>query len=111
MPSHPQALEDLLLLAAAMALHATWAHFAFIAILAISQSPHAYRSKSYGLLSLLCFLRRLADFTGKHDPWFGIVATDSQGLINTVLPSKVSAISGVENHLSAEGPLPPCSFP
>ena len=30
-------------------------------------SPHAYRSESYGLLSLLCFLRRLAEFTEKHD--------------------------------------------
>ncbi|KAI2507027.1 hypothetical protein MHU86_7412 [Fragilaria crotonensis] len=27
-----------------------------------SASPHAYRSESYGLLSLLCFLRRLAEF-------------------------------------------------
>jgi hypothetical protein len=53
-----------------------------------SASPHAYRSESYGLLSLLCFLRRLAEFTGKHDPWFGIVATDSQSLINTVLQKK-----------------------
>ena len=32
-----------------------------------SASPHEYRSKSYGLLSLLCFLRRLAEFTEKHD--------------------------------------------
>jgi hypothetical protein len=49
-----------------------------------SSSPHAYRSESYGLLSLLCFLHPLAEFTGKHEPWFGIVATDSQSLIDTV---------------------------
>ena len=50
-----------------------------------SASPHAYRSESYGLLSLLCFLRRLAEFTGKHDNWTGIIATDSQSLVVTVL--------------------------
>ncbi len=29
-----------------------------------SAAPHAYRSESYGLLSMLCFLHRLAEFTG-----------------------------------------------
>lgn len=50
-----------------------------------SPSPNGYHSESYGILSLLCFLRNLAEFTGKHDQWFGVVATDSQSLIDTVL--------------------------
>ena len=53
-----------------------------------SASPHGYRSQSYGLLSLLCFFRQVAEFTGKHDLWFGIIATDSQSLINTILQKK-----------------------
>ena len=58
-----------------------------------SSAPHAYRCESYGLLSLLCFLKRLAEFTGYHEPWHGIVATDSQSLIDTVLDKLRSAAS------------------
>ncbi|KAI2505025.1 hypothetical protein MHU86_9381 [Fragilaria crotonensis] len=60
--------------------------------------PNAYRSESYGLLSLLCFLRRLAEFTGKHDQWYGVVATDSQSLIDTVLQRNIKQEhSGVDS--------------
>jgi hypothetical protein len=59
-----------------------------------SSSPHAYRSESYGLLSLLCFLHCLAEFTGYNEQWHGIVATDSQSLINTVMDTS--------KHLSPE---------
>jgi hypothetical protein len=59
-----------------------------------SAAPHAYRSESYGILSLLCFLRRLAEFTGQHDQWVGIVATDSQSLVDTVLQKIPHATSG-----------------
>ena len=33
---------------------------------------------------MLCFLNRIAEFTMKHEPWRGIVATDSQSLIDTI---------------------------
>ena len=36
---------------------------------------HPYRSEATGLLSLLLFMYHLAKFTGKHDPWNGIIAT------------------------------------
>ncbi|KAI2509155.1 hypothetical protein MHU86_5274 [Fragilaria crotonensis] len=63
-----------------------------------SSAPNAYRSESYGLLSLLCFLRRLAEFTGKHDQWYGVVATDSQSLIDTVLQRNIKQEhSGVDS--------------
>jgi hypothetical protein len=49
-----------------------------------SRLPNSYRSEGYGLLSLLCFLKRIAEFTMTHEPWRGNVATDSQSLIDTV---------------------------
>jgi hypothetical protein len=47
-------------------------------------APSSYRSESYGMLSILCFLRRLAEFTGRISSWRGIVATDSQSLLDTL---------------------------
>jgi hypothetical protein len=76
---------------------------------ASSPSPHAYRSESYGLLSLLCFLRRLAEFTGKHDQWFGIVATDSQSLIDTILQRRAQRLPGHDDFNVVDTPV--CGFP
>ncbi|KAI2501761.1 hypothetical protein MHU86_12681 [Fragilaria crotonensis] len=78
-----------------------------------SASPHAYRSESYGLLSLLCFLRRLAEFTGKHDQWVGIIATDSQSLVDTVLqtPAPLGAPGGVSDLSQGETERLIKSFP
>ena len=45
----------------------------------------SYRAEAYGMLSLLCFLKRLAEFLGQNDEWQGIVATDSQSLLDTIL--------------------------
>ena len=36
------------------------------------------------MLSLLCFLRRLHEFTAQRDPWRGVLATDSQSLLDTI---------------------------
>lgn len=66
-----------------------------------SASPHAYRSESYGLLSLLCFLRRFAEFTGKHDQWVGIIATDSQSLAGRYGFEKRTS-----SYLRVHGPVP-----
>jgi hypothetical protein len=49
-----------------------------------SKNPYSYRSESYGMLALLCFLKRLAEFTNQWDPWQGTVATDSLSLIDTL---------------------------
>ncbi|KAI2497104.1 hypothetical protein MHU86_17421 [Fragilaria crotonensis] len=54
-------------------------------------SPMSYRSESYGMLAILCFLRRLAEFTGQTVAWEGIVATDSDSLLKTLRKTKVSA--------------------
>lgn len=48
------------------------------------RAPTAYRSEGYGMLSILCFLRRLAEYTGRTSLWEGIVATDSQSLLDTL---------------------------
>ena len=45
----------------------------------------SYRVEAYGMLSLLCFLKRLAEFLGQKDEWQGIVATNSQSLLDTIL--------------------------
>ena len=76
-----------------------------------SASPHAYRSESYGLLSLLCFLRRLAEFTGKHGKWFGTLATDSQSLIDTVLQKQPRDVSGHPTGLSHDVRRAVCTSP
>ena len=47
--------------------------------------PDSFRAKAYGMLATLCFLTRLAEFTGSIEPWVGILATDSQSLLDTVL--------------------------
>ena len=44
----------------------------------------SYRAEAYGMLSVLCFLRRLAEFIGQRDEWKGILATDSQSLLDTI---------------------------
>ncbi len=46
--------------------------------------PTSYRAEAYGLLSILRFLIRIAEFTGKVDPWMGILATDSQSVLKTL---------------------------
>lgn len=50
---------------------------------AYGSAPSSYRSERYGMLSMLCFLRRLAELTGRPSLWSGIVATDSQSLLDT----------------------------
>jgi hypothetical protein len=40
------------------------------------------------MLAMLCFLKRLAEFTYQHEPWCGTLATDSLSLVETVLGIK-----------------------
>ncbi|KAI2493087.1 hypothetical protein MHU86_21471 [Fragilaria crotonensis] len=47
-------------------------------------TPTSYRSEAYGMLAILCFLKRLAEFTYQYEPWQGILATDSLSLIDTI---------------------------
>lgn len=44
----------------------------------------SYRAEAYGMLTILCFLRRLSEFTTQMEPWRGILATDSQSLLETL---------------------------
>jgi hypothetical protein len=46
--------------------------------------PTPYRVEGVGLLSLLRFLTRLAEYTGKFDEWTGIIATDSKSILDTL---------------------------
>jgi hypothetical protein len=36
------------------------------------------------MLAMVCFLRRLAEFTTQMEPWTGILATDSKSLLETI---------------------------
>ena len=48
-------------------------------------SPNSYRSEAYGMLAMLCFLQRLAEYTMYHETWQqGIIATDSLSLVETI---------------------------
>ena len=46
---------------------------------------HSYRAEACGVLSLLRFLIQVANFTQMHDSWQGVLATDSQSLLDTLL--------------------------
>ena len=59
-----------------------------------SSRPNSYQSEGYGMLALLSFLKRLAEYVNLHEPWRGILATDSKSIIDNVY-----------------GPTPPPSAP
>ncbi len=46
--------------------------------------PSSYRVEGYGLLSILRFLIRVAEFTGRVDAWSGVLVTDSQSVLKTL---------------------------
>ena len=58
-------------------------------------NPNSYRSEAYGMLAMLSFLKRLAEFTHQHTPWQGLLATDSLSLIDTIRGSKKHALGHV----------------
>ena len=45
---------------------------------------HCHKVATYGLLSFLQFLIRIKEFTGMYEPWLRVLATDSQGVLNTL---------------------------
>lgn len=45
-------------------------------------------SEAYGMLTMQCFLKRLAEFTYQHEPWHGVIATDSLSSIDTLRGTK-----------------------
>ena len=49
-----------------------------------SSRPNSYRSEGYGMLALLCLLQRQAKYIQLHEPWHGVIATDSKSLIDTI---------------------------
>ena len=50
----------------------------------------SYRAEAYGMLATLCFLRRLAEYTNHADAWWnGILATDSQSLLEAITVSSL----------------------
>lgn len=46
--------------------------------------PDSFRAEAYGMLTVLCYLGRLAEFTGQTTPWVGVLATDSQSLLDSI---------------------------
>ena len=48
------------------------------------RSLHSYRAEATGMLSALRFLIRLREFCQMHERWSGIIATDSQSLLDTL---------------------------
>ena len=46
--------------------------------------PNSYRAEAYGMLSIMRFLIRIAEFTGMQFQWTGIIGTDSQSLLDTL---------------------------
>ena len=46
--------------------------------------PTSYRAEAYGMLSLLRFLIRIREYTSMNFQWIGVIATDSQSLLDTL---------------------------
>ena len=44
----------------------------------------SYRAEAYGMLAILRFLIRMAEFTEMTFPWTGVIGTDSQSLLDTL---------------------------
>ena len=44
----------------------------------------SYRAEAYGMLSILRFLIRMAEFAEMHWQWTGVIATDSQSVLDTL---------------------------
>jgi ribonuclease HI len=59
---------------------------------ASGSSPTSYRAEAYGMLSILRFLIRIAEYTGMKFPWTGVIGTDSQSLLDTL-----NGVDDVEN--------------
>ena len=51
---------------------------------ASGSKPTSYRAEAYGMLSLLQFLIRIKEYTSMHFHWEGVIATDSQSLLDTL---------------------------
>jgi exonuclease III len=46
--------------------------------------PTSYRAEAYGMLSLMRFLIRMAEYNDMHWSWKGVIGTDSQSLLDTL---------------------------
>ena len=52
--------------------------------------PTSYRAEGVGILSLLRFLIRVAEYTSHHEPWRGTIVTDSQSVLKTLAGGDVN---------------------
>lgn len=66
--------------------------------------PTSFRAEGYALLSLVLYLRRVAEFTSRHEPWIGIIATDSKSLLQTLKGKPTTPIHpGLDDPFLLEG--------
>ena len=65
----------------------------------------SYRAEAYGMLYVLRFLKRVAEFIGQGDEWHGILATDSQSLLDTIMDGKYKHETSDEPHSCSVKPL------
>jgi hypothetical protein len=67
-------------------------------------SPTSFCAEGYALLSLVLFLHRVKDFAFMHDPWIGIIGTDSKSLLHALLgKEKTPNPHRMDNPLGIEG--------
>ena len=70
-------------------------------------SIDSYRAECSGLLSILRFLIRLAEFTSMHEQWCGVIGTDSQSMLDRLFLKLPSESSDVPRTLAVLDPLLP----
>ena len=67
----------------------------------------SYRAECSGLLSILRFLIRLAEFSYVFDDWSGVIGTDSQSMLDRLFCKPVLAHTAQPPSLAALDPLLP----
>ena len=70
-------------------------------------SIDSYQAECSGLLSILRFLIRLAEFTSMYEQWCGVIGTDSQRLLDRLFTKLPSVSSDLPRTLAVLDPLLP----
>jgi hypothetical protein len=65
----------------------------------------SYRAECSGLLSILWFLIRLAEFSDMFEDWSGVIGTESQSILDQLFCKPASAHSDQPPSLAALDPL------
>ena len=65
--------------------------------------PPSYRAEAYGMLSILRFLIRVAEYTSTVEPWTGSIVTDSHSVLKTLGGGDVDPQEAEDDPVNIDG--------